>query len=147
MSIRINLNWVRFQNFHSVILTIYYVMFHTQCVCDWPWIGPGFKIFDHSHSIFYVMFPSQRVCYWQFSVVLSIHYGFDKFQLGSSAFSNLFNGVWPTHVWMTTTSISFHFQVQNLSSIQLLHMSERTRSVTIKLFSSNLLRIYFVNKD
>ena len=112
------LNWARFQNFRSLTLTI-----------------------------FYVMFPSQRVCYWQFSIVLSIHYDFDKFQLGSSAFSNLFDGVWPTHVWMTTTSISFHFQVQNLSSIQLLHMSEPTRSVTIKLFSSHLLRIYFVNKD
>ena len=62
MSIRINLNWVRFQNFHSVILTIYYVMFHTQHVCDWPWIGPGFKIFDHSHSLSFMSCFLPSVC-------------------------------------------------------------------------------------
>ena len=43
--------------------------------------------YTHSSSI-NVMLHAQLVFDWQFSIILSIHYGFDKFQPGGSTFLN-----------------------------------------------------------
>ena len=60
---------------------------------------PNYLVITLTHSLsINVILHAQHVCDWQFSVVLFIHYGCDKFQLGCSTFLN--------YLWWSLTNFS-----------------------------------------